>query len=107
MRLHACTCGGDRFLGILLGIHQPAVQGTDVAAHGASLVHLLLFHVGLVVYGDELLVSHLNYLKRLYISKIDDRLLYSLADDASVGNRQEWLARQPLLERGVEHIKAT
>ena len=103
MRLHACTCGGDSFL----GIHQPAVQGTDVAAHGASLVHLLLFHVGLVVYGDELLVSHLNYLKRLYISKIDDRLLYSLADDASVGNRQERLARQPLLERGVEHIKAT
>ena len=99
MRLHARACGGN----ILLRIHQPAVQLADAAVKGIGFVHFLTLNAGLVVDGNKFLPSHFHHIERFYVGKADDRLLHPIHDDGLVGNREERLARQPLLQRAIEH----
>ena len=64
---------------------------------------LLLLHPSLVMDSDKFLSSHLHHFKRFYVGKANDRLLHPLHDDGLVGNRQKRLARQPFLQRAIEH----
>ena len=68
---------------------------------------LLLLHPSLVMDSDKFLSSHLHHFKRFYVGKANDRLLHPLHDDGLVGNRQKRLARQPFLQRAIEHIETS
>ena len=64
---YAYVCDGDR----IQGIDEALVHGTKEVAEDAGVLHHLLFHVGLVVDGNELVITNFPDLEGRYIGKAD------------------------------------
>ena len=64
---YAYVCDGDR----IQGIDETLVHGTVEVAEDAGVLHHLSFHVGLVVDGNELVITKFPDLEGRNISKAD------------------------------------
>ena len=64
---YAYVCDGDR----IQGINEALVHGTNEVAEDAGVLHHLPFHVGLVVDGNELVITKFPDLEGRNIGKAD------------------------------------
>ena len=64
---HAYVCDGDR----IQGIDETLVHGTVEVVEDAGVLHHLSFHVGLVVDGNELVITNFPDLEGRNIGKAD------------------------------------
>ena len=100
---HAYVCDGDR----LLGIDEVLVHGTEEAAEDAGVLHLLPFHVGLVVDGYEVVIPKSPDLEGRDVGKADVPRLHSSVGDSLVVDGQVRLVEEPFLqERPEQHDAA-
>lgn len=101
---HADVNNGDR----LLGIDEVLVHGTEEAAEDAGVLHLLPFHVGLVVDGYEVVIPKSPDLEGRDVGKADVPRLHSSVGDSLVVDGQVRLVEEPFLqERPEQHDAAT
>ena len=101
---YAYVCDGDR----IPGIDETLVHGTVEVAEDAGVLHHLSFHVGLVVDGNELVITKFPDLEGRDIGKADMYRPESSVGEFLVGNGQMSLTEESFLqERKEQHDAAT
>jgi hypothetical protein len=98
--LHAYVCDGDR----IQGINETLVHGTDEVAEDAGVLHLLPFHIGLVIDGNEVMTIEFPNFEGRHIGKADMYRPESSVSEFLVVYRQVSLTEEPFLqERKEQH----
>ncbi len=96
--LYAYANNGDRFL----SIDETLIHGTEEVAEGAGVLHHLPFHVGLVVDGNELVITKFPDLEGRHIGKADMYRPESSVGEFFVVYGQVSLTEEPFLQERIE-----
>jgi hypothetical protein len=99
---HADVCDGDR----IQGINEALVHGTNEVAEDAGVLHHLLFHVGLVVDGYELVIAKFPDLEGRDVGKADMYRPKSSVGEFLVVYGQMSLTEEPFLQERKEQNDA-
>ena len=96
--LYAYANNGDRFL----GIDEVLVHGTEEAAEDAGVLHLLPFHIGLVIDGNEVMTIEFPNFEGRHIGKANMCCLVSSVSEFLVVYGQMSLIEEPFLQERIE-----
>ena len=97
---HAYVCDGDR----IQGIDETLVHGTEEVAEDAGVLHLLPFHIGLVMDGNEVMTIEFPNFEGRHIGKANMCCLVSSVSEFLVVYGQMSLTEKPFLqERKEQH----
>ena len=97
---HAYVCDGDRFL----SIDETLIHGTEEVAEDAGVLHLLPFHIGLVIDGNEVMTIEFPNFEGRHIGKANMCCLVSSVSEFLVVYGQMSLTEEPFLqERKEQH----